>query len=172
MGAIVPEIVNGGAMDRGELRERAYVLWAWECKHNSVKTSARLSELYGQDVPDATIRSWAKVDNWAIRHEEERADLQPAHIRPVAALKLGRALINAAAYVEDVFDGIRQPDRDMNALAKIVFDATGFSAIRVDGSEAKHATQSARERTDYASLSPAELADRERRLRLPASAAE
>jgi hypothetical protein len=161
------EIVDGGVVDREQLRRNSYHLWAWECLQNCERVASRIG------IPPETVRYWARTDGWRLRYERERSDLDPMEARPAIALRLTSAAMAGADYLEAVAMGIVEPNKDRITASKIAIDAVGFAAIRVTGDEAtKGGTVTTTKATDYRAMSAGELAEHERRLRLPSTTSD
>jgi hypothetical protein len=174
-----------------ETRERAYLLWAWDCGQVIAAVSRRV------DIPEPTLRYWARTDGWKLRYEQERADLSPVDARPVIALKVQHGAVSGAAYLAAVADGlVTEPSvedivqrtdispidkrllieariksfaaarKDRIVASKTLLDAAGFAAIKVTGDEHQSVPKvSVQERTDWAALPSGDLAAREKAMR-------
>lgn len=174
MTAIRPDVIDSADLDRDTLRSTAFDLWAWTCDQNCALVQRQLRSDTGIRVPEQTLRYWSKVDNWRVRMEQERMDVQPIHIRGVVALRLGSAAVNASVYLDRCLDGTIAPERTKVMAAKVALDAAGYSAIRSDRTDVTTTHVDPRldprkARTNYAELTLDELEAHEHRLRLPAS---
>jgi hypothetical protein len=173
-------------------KERAYLLWAWDCQQNCAAVGARLG------VNERTVRHWSRSGGWRLRHEQERADLDPLDARPVIALRIHSGAVSGAGYLAAVADGlVSEPDvediirrEDIGAADKRLLieariksfaaarkdritasvkllDAAGFAAINVTGNEHQSSAKvQDAERTNFAALDSGDLAAAERRMRL------
>ncbi len=117
---ILFEVQNGVETPR-EVRDQVFALWSWSCQQNYREVARRTN------ISEATIRSWAKRDDWRVRYYRDRLDVAPEQIRPAISSIIHLAAINGAAYVDRVNAGEVEPNRAKLMAAKIAMDAAGFA---------------------------------------------
>ena len=107
-------------------RDRAYTYWAWSAERSYPVAAKALG------LDRGTLREWAKLDDWAIRYQHDRADIVPANIRATVALSLGNDAPAAADYLGKVAAGDLPGDRYRIQACLAILDRVGFAVIHLD----------------------------------------
>lgn len=151
-----------------EVKQTAFELWAFECDRNQRRTAARLAQFLepGEQVPTSQIIGhWVRTQGWDLKADQAIANLAPN----LRARQLSRLVMlgnDALSTYAQVLTGEAEGEEKHTLQAKVAVAQSVLTLLglgtAIGRGEAPKLSVQREEHEDLSTLSPQELARRQR----------
>lgn len=126
--------MDDSAIERGEreswgaeVAELAFELWHGDAARKLPRVVELLAE-FGHPVPYRTVYDWRSRYQWDIEADERDMAYAPI-LKSRREKRLDIASARASIYVDEVLAGLREPSKELTAVAKLALEAARVTGI-------------------------------------------